>query len=115
MDLAVILPLAALLAGQVRDIYSSICQKLDASCDVPSTGLTPWPHLLKMQVLIALLLLAPRAVSKHVAGLMILTKTNTVGSTVVHTTAVALLAVTVSSLIQLLGITKTMAAPQYDG
>lgn len=68
-----------------------------------------------MQVLIALLLLAPRAVSKHIAGLLHLTKTNTVGSTVVYTTAVALLAVTVSSLIQLLGIRKTMAAPQYDG
>lgn len=82
MDLAVILPLAALLA---------------------------------CQVLLALFLLAPRAVSKHVASLLVLTKTNTVCSTALHTTAVALLAITISSLIQLLGIRKTMAAPQYDG
>jgi hypothetical protein len=68
-----------------------------------------------LQVFLALLLLAPRAVSKHVASLMVLTKINTVCSTALHTTAVALLAITVSSLIQLLGIRKTMAAPQYDG
>jgi hypothetical protein len=49
------------------------------------------------------------------ANLLALTKTNTVFSTVLFTTAVALLAVTVSSAIQLLGIRKTMAAPQYDG
>lgn len=68
-----------------------------------------------VQVLAALLLLAPRALSKHVAYLLALTKTNTVFSTVLYTTTVALLAVTVSSAIQLLGIRRTMAAPQYDG
>lgn len=68
-----------------------------------------------LQAFTALLLLAPRAVSKHVAGLLALTKTHTVCSTVVYTTAVALLAVTLSSLVQLLGIRRTMAAPQYDG
>jgi hypothetical protein len=50
-----------------------------------------------------------------VAGLLALTKTHTVCSTVVYTTAVALLAVTLSSLVQLLGIRRTMAASQYDG
>lgn len=75
-----------------------------------------WPlHNPSPQAFTALLLLAPRAVSKHVAGLLALTKTHTVCSTVVYTTAVALLAVTLSSLVQLLGIRRTMAAPQYDG
>lgn len=110
MDLAVILPLAALLAFQV-----SFCVAHPAAlCVSVCSPLIPHTTLC-LQVLVALLLLAPRALSKHVAGLLVLTKTNTVCSTALHTTAVALLAVTVSSLIQLLAIRNTMSAPQYDG
>lgn len=73
----------------------------------------PLALLLFAQTLISLLLLAPRAVSKHVAQLVSLTRTSTVVSTVLYTTAAAVGAMTVSSIIQLLGVNKSLSAPQF--
>lgn len=75
----------------------------------------PLAAVLAFQVLVALLLLAPRAVSKHVSSLLLITKSNQACSAVMYTTAAGLAAVTLSSLIQFLGIQQRMSAPQYDG
>lgn len=75
MDLAVILPLSALLA---------------------------------LQLIISLLLLSPRAISKHVASLLHLTRTSSAVSSVMYTVAVAVGAMTISSAVQLVGVIKSL-------
>jgi phage shock protein A len=77
MDLAVILPLSALLA---------------------------------LQLLGSLLLLSPRAISKHVASLLHLTRTSSAVSSVMYTVAVAVGAMTISSIVQLVGVNKSLDA-----
>jgi hypothetical protein len=81
MDLAVILPLAALML---------------------------------FQTIISLLLLAPKAISKQAAGLVSLTRSSTTVSTALFTIAAAVAAMTASSVIQLLGVSKTLQGAQFD-
>jgi hypothetical protein len=80
MDLAVILPLAALML---------------------------------FQTLVSLLLLAPKAISKQAAALMSLTRSSTTVSTALFTIAAAVAAMTASSVIQLLGVSKTLQGAQF--
>lgn len=71
----------------------------------------PMSGLLALQLLISLLLLGPRAISKHVASLLHLSRTSTAVSTVLHTLAVGIGAMTVSSILQLVGVVKVLNEP----
>ncbi len=68
----------------------------------------PLSVLFCLQSLLSLLLLSPRALSKHIAGLLSLTYTNKVVNAVMHTVAVAISAMTISSLVQLLGVLASL-------
>lgn len=70
----------------------------------------PLSALLGIQLLASLLLLCPRAISKHVASLLHLTRTNSAVSSVLYTIAVAVGAMTISSGVQLSGINKSFDA-----
>jgi hypothetical protein len=73
----------------------------------------PLAVLMLGQTLISLLLLAPKAISKQVAGLVSLTRSSTTVSTALFTIAAAVAAMTASSVIQLLGVSKTLKGAQF--
>lgn len=71
----------------------------------------PMSALLVVQLLLALLLLSPRALSKHAAALLQFTRTSTAVSSVLYTVAVAVAAMAISSMVQLSGVSKSLKAP----
>lgn len=73
----------------------------------------PLAVLMLGQTLLSLLLLAPKAISKQVAALMSLTRSSTTVSTALYTIAAAVAVMTASSVIQLLGVTKTLKGAQF--
>lgn len=73
----------------------------------------PLAVLMLGQTLLSLLLLAPKAISKQVAALMSLTRSSTTVSTALYTIAAAVAAMTASSVIQLLGVSKTLKGAQF--
>lgn len=73
----------------------------------------PLAVLMLGQTLLSLLLLAPKAISKQVAALMSLTRSSTTVSTALYTIAAAVAAMTTSSVIQLLGVSKTLKGAQF--
>lgn len=73
----------------------------------------PLAVLLFTQVVVSALLLAPRALSKHIAMLVSATRTQQVASTVLYTVAVAVAAMTASSLIQLSQTLQSMHKQQF--
>eukprot|EP00879_Flechtneria_rotunda_P010350 GHRR01010823.1.p1 GENE.GHRR01010823.1~~GHRR01010823.1.p1 ORF type:complete len:236 (+),score=62.90 GHRR01010823.1:125-832(+) len=72
----------------------------------------PLACLFVIQTLLSLLLLCPRAISRHIAALMSLTRTNAAVTAVIYTVAVAVLTITASSVIQLVGVLSSLKAPQ---
>lgn len=73
----------------------------------------PLAALLLVQLLLSALLLAPRALSRHVAALLALSRSSPVVQAVVATVAVAVLAITGSSLIQFWGVSAAMSSQQF--
>lgn len=75
------------------------------------TVILPMSVLLGLQLIMSLLLLAPRAISRPVAALLQLTRTNSAVSSVLYTVAVAVTAMTISSVIQIQGVNKSLNEP----
>eukprot|EP00775_Hariotina_reticulata_P003073 gene3073-3352_t len=73
----------------------------------------PLALLLLVQSLLSVLLLAPRSLSKHIASLLSLTRSSQVVSSVLYTVAVAVLAITASSVLQLLGVLNSLKSTQF--
>lgn len=75
----------------------------------------PLTVLLVLQTLISLALLSPRALSKHAAALMALTKTNVTCQAVAYTLAGGVVAMAASSALQLFGVVNLMKANNVFG
>lgn len=73
----------------------------------------PLAVVLFVQALLSVLLLCPRAVARHVARLLAITRTSAVVQAVVYTLVAAVSATTIASLIQLAGIANSMRAQQF--